>query len=86
MPLAIEDEIAKTAHSSRGNRIIVVRLDDLKRCYLLPSRLAQDTNRQQFEIIPEPLTKAIGTHFAGPEGWKFCDGLPVFLLEEAKNE
>ncbi|KAK6760205.1 hypothetical protein RB195_021628 [Necator americanus] len=69
-----------------NKRIIVVRLDDLKRCYLLPSRLAQNGDRQQFDIVPEPLTKAIGTHFAGPEGWKFCDGLPVFLLEEAKNE
>ncbi|KAL6724797.1 hypothetical protein Aduo_019654 [Ancylostoma duodenale] len=88
-PFALNNEELSWDGSDRlvvaNKRIIVVRLDDLKRCYLLPSRLAQDTNRQQFEIIPEPLTKAIGTHFAGPEGWKFCDGLPVFLLEESKS-
>ncbi|WKY14493.1 hypothetical protein Q1695_000213 [Nippostrongylus brasiliensis] len=67
-------------------RVIVVKLADTKRCYILPSRLAQDSPRKQFEIVPEPLSKAIGVHFAGQEGWNFCNSLPMYLLEESKNK
>ncbi|WKY14492.1 hypothetical protein Q1695_000213 [Nippostrongylus brasiliensis] len=68
-----------------GARVIVVKLADTKRCYILPSRLAQDSPRKQFEIVPEPLSKAIGVHFAGQEGWNFCNSLPMYLLEESKK-
>ncbi|VDL83306.1 unnamed protein product [Nippostrongylus brasiliensis] len=58
----------------------------IKSCYILPSRLAQDSPRKQFEIVPEPLSKAIGVHFAGQEGWNFCNSLPMYLLEESKSK
>ncbi|KAK5979972.1 hypothetical protein GCK32_000073 [Trichostrongylus colubriformis] len=69
-----------------SKRVIVVKLEDLERCYILPSRLASDLPRKQFEIVPEPLTRAIGIHFAGQEGWNFCNSFPIYLLEESKNE
>ncbi|XGW35781.1 hypothetical protein V3C99_019176, partial [Haemonchus contortus] len=63
--------------------VIVVKLEPMKRCYIMPSRFAQDSPRKQFEIVPEPLSKAIATHFAGQEGWDFCKSLPIYLLEES---
>ncbi|PIO72276.1 hypothetical protein TELCIR_05802 [Teladorsagia circumcincta] len=47
---------------------------------------SKESPRKQFEIVPEPLSKAIGVHFAGQEGWNFCNSLPMYLLEESKNE
>ncbi|CAJ0610304.1 unnamed protein product [Cylicocyclus nassatus] len=85
-PFALKNEELTWDGSDRlvvaSKRIIVVRLYGLKRCYLLPTTLVQNTDRRQYAIVPEPLSQAIGTHFAGTEGWKFCDGLPVYLLEE----
>ncbi|VDM52476.1 unnamed protein product [Angiostrongylus costaricensis] len=45
----------------------------------------QNVPRLQFTIVPEPLTQAIGIHIAGHEGWTFCNGLPMYLLEESRG-
>ncbi|WKY14438.1 hypothetical protein Q1695_000185 [Nippostrongylus brasiliensis] len=89
-PFAVKNEELSWNGSDRlvvaSKRVIVVKLADTKRCYILPSRLAQDSPRKQFEIVPEPLSKAIGVHFAGQEGWNFCNSLPMYLLEESKSK
>ncbi|KJH48767.1 hypothetical protein DICVIV_05092 [Dictyocaulus viviparus] len=66
-----------------SKRVVVVRMDDGKRCYVLPSHNVQDISRKKFAIIQEPLTQAIGIHVAGQEGWAFCNSLPMYLLEES---
>uniref|UniRef100_A0A1I7WQ51 Myosin motor domain-containing protein n=1 Tax=Heterorhabditis bacteriophora TaxID=37862 RepID=A0A1I7WQ51_HETBA len=66
----------------KNTRVVVVKLQQQKRCYILPTRLAKDVSTKKFSILNEPLSEALMKHFAGKEGLQFCANIDGYLLEE----